>query len=128
MKYVRLKDKGTIFHDASQDVSVTGSQIVKAKPTPKLEAGLKGGVIEEVSEEEYKAQKGETSKVTAKTDEKVETLKKELEAKDETYKADLKAKEEAHEADLKAKDAEIEELKKQLEAKATKPAAAATTK
>ena len=49
--YVKLKDKGGIFHDASQDFTLSGSvTIAETELTPKVAAGLKGGVIEKLAD------------------------------------------------------------------------------
>lgn len=53
-KFIRLKDKGSIFHDMSQDpnVTLTGTQIVKAELTTRVGDGLRVGTLVEASEEE----------------------------------------------------------------------------
>lgn len=53
-KYVKLRDRGTIFHDASQDVAVTGTIPTEIKTTKKVNAALKGGILIEVSEKDAK--------------------------------------------------------------------------
>lgn len=52
--YVRLKDKGTIFHDASQDKSVTGAAIEEFTRTEKVSKAIRSGVLVEVSEVDVK--------------------------------------------------------------------------
>lgn len=70
-KYIKLKDKGTIFHDAGQDATVTGEQVIEVKETAKVRSALKGGVIVEATKAEFdsanstKKTKAAAPKVTA---------------------------------------------------------------
>lgn len=50
--FVKLKDTGSIFHDASQDGTVTGDKVVELKKTPKVMAAIKGGVLVEAKASE----------------------------------------------------------------------------
>lgn len=49
---IRLRDSGTIFHDASQDVTLTGTQIAEAVLNAKVASALRNGVLEKVEEKE----------------------------------------------------------------------------
>lgn len=52
--FIRLKDRSTIFHDASQDVTVTGIQVKEAEETGKVLSAIKHGLLEVVKPEEVK--------------------------------------------------------------------------
>lgn len=52
--FIRLKDRSTIFHDASQDVTVTGTQVKEAEETSKVLSAIKHGLLEVVKTEEVK--------------------------------------------------------------------------
>lgn len=53
-KYVKLRDKGTIFFDASQDVSVTGELPAAVKLTKKVQDAIRIGTLIEVDADEAK--------------------------------------------------------------------------
>ena len=46
--YVKLRDRGTIFNDHTQDVAVTGNLPVKVKKTDKVKDGIRTGILIEV--------------------------------------------------------------------------------
>lgn len=46
---VKLKDKGGIFHDASQDATVTGTSVIELKSNKKVQKAIKDGVLVEVT-------------------------------------------------------------------------------
>ena len=50
--FIRLKDRSTIFHDASQDVTVTGTQVKEAEETGKVLSAIKHGLLEVVKPEQ----------------------------------------------------------------------------
>lgn len=52
--FIRLKDRSTIFHDASQDVTVTGTQVKEAEETSKVLSAIKHGLLEVVEPEKEK--------------------------------------------------------------------------
>jgi len=54
--YVILRDKGTIFHDGGQDVSVTGTVPVKVRATPKVNKAVSDGILIKVDDKEAEAQ------------------------------------------------------------------------
>lgn len=62
--YIRLKDRSTIFHDASQEVTLTGNQVKEAEKTGKVASAIKHGLLEEVEapKEETTNQQGEPNK------------------------------------------------------------------
>ena len=69
--FIRLKDRSTIFHDASQDVTVTGTQVKEAEETSKVLSAIKHGLLEVVKPEEVEKKKAEkTEAVDASTAEK----------------------------------------------------------
>ena len=69
--FIRLKDRSTIFHDASQDVTVTGTQVKEAEETGKVLSAIKHGLLEVVKPEEVEKEKDEkTEAVDASTTEK----------------------------------------------------------
>lgn len=69
--FIRLKDRSTIFHDASQDVTVTGTQVKEAEETSKVLSAIKHGLLEVVKLEEVEKEKTEkTEAVDASTTEK----------------------------------------------------------
>lgn len=43
--YVKLKDKGSIFHDASQEKTITGKAVVEMRLTGKVKSAIKNGVL-----------------------------------------------------------------------------------
>lgn len=49
--FIRLKDRSTIFHDASQDVTLTGTQVKEAEETSKVLSAIKHGLLEVVEPE-----------------------------------------------------------------------------
>lgn len=50
---VKLKDRGTIFHDISQDFTLSGGKTVgECQPTPKVNQAIKAGVLEELKTDE----------------------------------------------------------------------------
>jgi len=53
--YVKLRDAGTIFHDASQNKGVTGSLPAELKATDKVKNAVRAGILLEVKEDEAKA-------------------------------------------------------------------------
>lgn len=55
--FVKLRDKGGMFHDASQDFTLSGGFTVgECNRTGKVQSAMKGGVIEELRDEkEFKA-------------------------------------------------------------------------
>lgn len=65
--YIRLKDRSTIFHDASQEVTLTGNQVKEAEKTGKVASAIKHGLLEEVEapKEETTNQQGEPDKQEA---------------------------------------------------------------
>nr|DAM99240.1 MAG TPA: hypothetical protein [Herelleviridae sp.] len=63
--FIRLKDRSTIFHDASQDVTVTGTQVKEAEETSKVLSAIKHGLLEVVKPEEVKeAEKPKTDEAS----------------------------------------------------------------
>lgn len=52
-RYVRLRDKGTIFHDPSVREAITGTKIVEAEPTKRLLAAIKSGLLIPYTKEDY---------------------------------------------------------------------------
>ena len=73
--FIRLKDRSTIFHDASQDVTVTGTQVKEAEETSKVLSAIKHGLLKVVKPEEVEKEKAEkTEAVDASTAEKPKGL------------------------------------------------------
>lgn len=109
--YVKLRDAGTIFHDGSQDATVSGSLPVKVKATPKVKEAVKSGVLTEVDD---KAAQIEIEKA-AGNDEKVNALK----SVENDAKAAVLALEEQIEANKNAHDEALkvanEDLAKTIE-------------
>lgn len=62
--FIRLKDRSTIFHDASQDVTVTGTQVKEAEETSKVLSAIKHGLLEVVEPEKEKDGKPEPDKAS----------------------------------------------------------------
>ncbi len=132
--FVKLKDEGGIFHDASQDATVTGSAVVEVKKTEKVTASIKGGLLVEVSQEDAEKliAKQEGKKVAVKNDAKstdfkalekdletTTTAKEEVEAKlDEalTEQSNLATAKEEVEAKLTTVTTELETLKAEYDA------------
>ena len=85
--HVQLKDKGTIFHDASQGATVLGENIVEVTNNVKVAKALKSGVLVEV-----KAPKSEAKSKEADEKKAEDKAKKDQEEKDKAAK--LKAEEE----------------------------------
>lgn len=114
--YVKLRDAGTIFHDGSQDATVTGTLPVKVKASAKVKEAVKSGVLVQV---EDKAAEIEIEKA-AGNDEAVEALKsaetdakvaiKELEKEVATHEANAKE----HAKNLADVQAELDESKKSV--------------
>lgn len=48
---VKLKQKGSIFHDTTQNVTVDFGKVVTLQKTEKVRVALKHGALEEVKEE-----------------------------------------------------------------------------
>lgn len=46
--YVKLKDRGSIFHDASQEATVTGAKVVAVKKTGKVASALRNSLLVQV--------------------------------------------------------------------------------
>lgn len=74
--YVKLKDTGSIFHDASQEQTITGTKVVAFKKTGKVKSAIKNGVLVEVDAPEdaptKEAEKTETKPVNYSTLKKAE--------------------------------------------------------
>lgn len=67
--FIKLKDRSTIFHDASQDVTVTGTQVKEAEETGKVLSAIKHGLLEVVKPEDVKKEE-ETKPAASTTTEK----------------------------------------------------------
>lgn len=111
--YVKLRDKGTIFHDGSGNQSITGSLPVEVTLTPKIKNAMQKGRLEKVSDEEAKAiiakanKNDETKKQALKSESsKISKLEAALEAKQN----ELVIKDEA----VTQKDEEIANLKETI--------------
>lgn len=108
--YVRLNDKGSIFHDMSQDVTLTGANPVNVKSTKRVKDAIKSGVLIEVEDKEAKTLLASNKAEASKT------------ASDKTLEAQLaEANKRADEAEGKVADAESAlatalEEKKEVEA------------
>jgi len=78
-KYVKLKDKGTIFHDSTKGITVTGSVPKEIEITPNIKTAISKGILVVVDDSEAKKAiavatgNAENAKkeVAAVTDEKV---------------------------------------------------------
>lgn len=76
--YVKLKDKGTVFHDFTQGLKVIGIKPVEADKTEEITKALNRGILVKLTKEEYNKELSvyNKAKEAAVVDEK-----KELEAK-----------------------------------------------
>lgn len=76
--YLKLRDKGSIFHDSTQGITVTGKAVVAFTKNPFVTKAILAGVVDVVSDEEAeKAVKAQNEKATADS-EGNKTTKKEL--------------------------------------------------
>jgi len=112
--YVVLRDKGTIFHDGTQDVSVTGLLPTEVKPTAKITKAIQDGILIKVDEKEAEAliakDAGKT-KASAKADNDLRDKIAELEASNKT----LTTQAEEAATKLKAVEGERDEFKTKVE-------------
>lgn len=96
--HVRLRDTGTIFHDTSANVTVTGSVPVQVTTTKKVNAALAKGILVKVDDEKAKAEiakaKGERDKQKAAADKKVNAKVADIQKKLDDALADNASKEE----------------------------------
>lgn len=46
--FVKLRDRGSVFHDNSQDYTVTGEAVHEVKLTSKIETAIRHGVLTKV--------------------------------------------------------------------------------
>ena len=67
--YVKLRDSGSIFRDASQGVTIKRGMIVKVKPTSTINSAIRGGALVKVPKPE-----GDPVKGTAKQKEIVKEV------------------------------------------------------
>ena len=102
-KYVKLRDAGTIFHDASQDISVTGSVPTLLNTTKKVNAAIKGGILIEVKENEAKL-------AIAEAQGNKEEVAKELNKESDAKVAEVQGKLNEANTSITEKDAKIVEL------------------
>lgn len=76
--YVKLKDKGTVFHDFTQGLKVIGIKPVEADKTEEITKALNRGILVKLTKEEYNK---ELSVYNKAKEAAVADEKKELEAK-----------------------------------------------
>jgi hypothetical protein len=82
--YVKLKDKSSVFQETEQRLTIVGTQIMKAAPSKRVSAAIRGGVLVEASKEEIEAYEKEAK---AKKVQKVEEAKKAEDTKPGATKA-----------------------------------------
>lgn len=52
--YVKLKDRTTVFQETEQRKVISGSKVMKAKPSARITKALRGGILVEATEAEIK--------------------------------------------------------------------------
>lgn len=53
--FLKLKDQSSVFHDPTSGVTIAGSEVGEFPETPRVVTAYRGGHVDKVTEEDYKA-------------------------------------------------------------------------